>query len=162
MVNLVGLRFRIPSTGVEFSLVCVVWCQLEVSVSGWSLVQRTPTVWSWSQDNGEALAHWGAVAPWEDNWQLNYEFLIEDPLYQRTDETLRTKLAFYLEVNVWVFQVKVAFWNFKKVRGWTIEVTCVCRMRLMESQWDRRLCGRPKDKTLHTGNWAAPPGFLTP
>ena len=39
-------------------------------------------------------------------------------LYQRTDESVRKKLAFYLEVNLWVFQVKVAFWNFKKVRGY--------------------------------------------
>jgi len=57
--------------------------------------------------------------PWENNLQLNYEFLIEDLLYQRTEETLGTKLAFYLEVNVWVFQVKVVFRNFKKVRGLT-------------------------------------------
>jgi hypothetical protein len=41
--------------------------QVEVSASGWSLVQRSPTVflvslWSWSLDNEEAVAHWGAVA----------------------------------------------------------------------------------------------------
>jgi hypothetical protein len=44
------------------SLVSVVCCQVEVSVTGWSLLQRSPIdcgvwVWSWSLDNEEALAH---------------------------------------------------------------------------------------------------------
>jgi hypothetical protein len=44
------------------SLVSGVYCQLEVSALGWSLVQRSPTdcgvlMWSWSHDNGESLAH---------------------------------------------------------------------------------------------------------
>jgi hypothetical protein len=54
-----GMGVRIPGVGV----VC---CQVEVSVSGRSLVQRGPTeygvsnwVWSWSLDNEETLAHQG-------------------------------------------------------------------------------------------------------
>jgi hypothetical protein len=45
------------------SVVSVVCCQVEVSATSWSLVQRSPTecvcvwVWSWSLDNEEALAH---------------------------------------------------------------------------------------------------------
>jgi hypothetical protein len=45
------------------SLVSVVCCQVVVSATGWSLVQRSPTecgvskVWSWSLDKKEALAH---------------------------------------------------------------------------------------------------------
>jgi hypothetical protein len=51
--------------GVGVCLVCVC-CQIEVSVTGRSLVQRGPTecgvsnwVWSWSPDSEEALPDWG-------------------------------------------------------------------------------------------------------
>ena len=47
------------------SLVIVVCCQVEVSATDRSLIQRSPTncamsnwVWSWSLDIEEALAHW--------------------------------------------------------------------------------------------------------
>jgi hypothetical protein len=48
------------------SLVCVVWCQVEVIATGWSIVQRTDRawcvwVWSWSS------APLGALAPWKIN-----------------------------------------------------------------------------------------------
>jgi hypothetical protein len=46
------------------SVVNVVCCQVQIFASGWSLVQSSPTeygvsnsVWSWSFDNEEALAH---------------------------------------------------------------------------------------------------------
>jgi len=45
-------------------------CQVDVPASDSSLVQRIPTdcgVSEWDRDfldNGEPLAHWGAVAPW--------------------------------------------------------------------------------------------------
>jgi hypothetical protein len=48
-------------------LVSVVCCQVEVSASGWSLVQRSPTeygvskVWLWRLDNEDALAHYGLL-----------------------------------------------------------------------------------------------------
>jgi hypothetical protein len=51
------------------SVVSVVCCQVEVSVTSWSLVQRSPTyccgsrVWSRNLVNEEALGNWGAVAP---------------------------------------------------------------------------------------------------
>ena len=47
---------------VCLSLVIVVCCQVEVSSSRWSLVQRIPTdcgVSEWG-----ALAQWGAIVPW--------------------------------------------------------------------------------------------------
>jgi hypothetical protein len=51
-------------------LVSVVCCQVEVSATGWSLIQRSTTecgesnwTWSGSLDKGETLAHMGAVAP---------------------------------------------------------------------------------------------------
>lgn len=57
--RLPGLRVRITS-GALTSLLSVVCCQIEVSASGWWLVQRSPTkfywVWSWSHENEEALA----------------------------------------------------------------------------------------------------------
>ena len=59
--RLLGLWVRIPP-GVCLSLVSVVCCQVEVSATGLSLVQRSPTdcvcvwVWSWILDKEEALA----------------------------------------------------------------------------------------------------------
>jgi len=40
--RLLGLWFRIPPR-TWMSVVCVVCCQVEVSATGWSLVQRSPT-----------------------------------------------------------------------------------------------------------------------
>ena len=41
----------------------VVCCEVEVSATGWSFVQRSPNkcvcLWSWIRDNEEPLAHWG-------------------------------------------------------------------------------------------------------
>jgi hypothetical protein len=41
--RLLGLRVRIPQGYGCLSLVSVVCCQVEVSATGWSLVQRSPT-----------------------------------------------------------------------------------------------------------------------
>ena len=58
------LWVRTPPGAWMSALVCVVSCQIEVSVTGWSLVQRSPTecgvsnwMWSWSLDNEANLAH---------------------------------------------------------------------------------------------------------
>jgi hypothetical protein len=55
--RLLGLGVRIPRGRGCLSLVSVVCCQVEVSASGWSLIQRSPTecgvynwVWPWSID----------------------------------------------------------------------------------------------------------------
>jgi hypothetical protein len=60
-VRLLGLWVRIPPGRGCLSLVSVVCCQVEISASGWSLVQRSPTecgvskwVWSWSPGNRES------------------------------------------------------------------------------------------------------------
>ena len=60
-VRLLGLWVRIPPGRGCLSLVSVVCCQVEISASGWSLVQRSPTecgvskwVWSWSPRNRES------------------------------------------------------------------------------------------------------------
>jgi hypothetical protein len=45
VARLLGLRVRIPP-GVCMSVVSVVCCQVEVSATGWSLVQRSPTEYS--------------------------------------------------------------------------------------------------------------------
>jgi hypothetical protein len=42
-VRLLGLRVRIPPGRECLLLVSVVCCQVDVSASGWSLVQRSPT-----------------------------------------------------------------------------------------------------------------------
>jgi hypothetical protein len=45
----------------QCDVVCVVWCQVEVSATSWSLVESGPThcgVWSKNLVNEEALAHW--------------------------------------------------------------------------------------------------------
>jgi hypothetical protein len=72
------------------SLVSVVCCQVEVSASGWSLVQRSPTecgvsnwLWSWSLDNEEALAHWGLLRHWRKIKSRILE-VYNQPLYGRT------------------------------------------------------------------------------
>jgi hypothetical protein len=64
VVRLLKLRVRIPSgswMSVCLSVVSVVCCQVEVSVSGWLLAQRSPTqcgvsVSSWSLNNEDVLA----------------------------------------------------------------------------------------------------------
>jgi hypothetical protein len=55
--RLLGLRDRIPP-GTWISVVSVVCCEVEFSVSGWSLVQGLLCVWvwSWSLENEEVLA----------------------------------------------------------------------------------------------------------
>jgi hypothetical protein len=61
--SLAGITGWNPAGGMDVSLLWVLCCQVEVSASGWTLVQRSSTecgwVWSWSLDSGEALAHWG-------------------------------------------------------------------------------------------------------
>ena len=59
--RLLGLRVRIPpGTWTSVCCECCVCCQVEVSATGWSLVQRSPTdcgvpcVWSCSLRNEEA------------------------------------------------------------------------------------------------------------
>ena len=71
-----------------FSLVSVVCCRIEVSVTGWSLVQRSPIeydvsnwVWSWSLGNGETLAHGGLLHHWWWWWwwwELNCHLFVTD------------------------------------------------------------------------------------
>jgi hypothetical protein len=41
--RLLGLWVRIPAGVMDVSLVSVVYCQVEVSATSWSLVQRSPT-----------------------------------------------------------------------------------------------------------------------
>jgi len=63
----------------NLSLVWVVWCQLEVSVSGWSLVQSIPTDCCVSEFGGEVRIMgrpWptGAYRAMREQFKLNYEF----------------------------------------------------------------------------------------
>jgi hypothetical protein len=65
------------------SLVSIVCCWVEVSATGWSLVQRSPTdcgvvcvwVWSWSPDN-ETLAHWGLLRHWKGGCYPTIHFIV--------------------------------------------------------------------------------------
>jgi hypothetical protein len=41
--SLAGIVGSHPAEGMDVSLVSVVCCQVEVSATGWSLVQRSPT-----------------------------------------------------------------------------------------------------------------------
>jgi hypothetical protein len=74
--SLVGIVGSNPTGGHEcLSLMSVVACQVEVSATDRSLVQRSPTacgvskwVWSWNLKNGEALLHDTAVEPQTKNW----------------------------------------------------------------------------------------------
>jgi hypothetical protein len=70
--RLLGLWVRIPPGHGCLSVVSVVCCQVDVSASVWSLVQRSSTecnvlVWSWILDNEEALAHWGLLCHGKKN-----------------------------------------------------------------------------------------------
>jgi hypothetical protein len=67
------------------SLVSVVCCQVEVSATGWSLVQRTPTecgvcnwVWSWSLEKWGGLGPQGAVEPLEKNYIYTIYFNVKN------------------------------------------------------------------------------------
>jgi hypothetical protein len=67
--SLLGLRVRIPPGYGHVSLVSVVCCHVEVSASGWSLVQTSPTDCGVSECDREASIMrrpWDtrAVAPW--------------------------------------------------------------------------------------------------
>jgi len=68
--RLLKLWVRIPPGYGCLSVVSVVCCEVQVSGTSWSLVQRSPTdcgaslcVWSRNLMNEQALAHWGAVVP---------------------------------------------------------------------------------------------------
>jgi hypothetical protein len=71
---------RLLGMGVRIPVVSVVCCQVEVSVSGRSLIQTGPTeygvsnwVWSWSLDNEEALAHQGTMEKiYIGNWTQKF------------------------------------------------------------------------------------------
>jgi hypothetical protein len=54
-VRLLGLWVRIPPGHECLSVVSVVCCQVEVSATGWSLVQRSPTKCDVSECDREAL-----------------------------------------------------------------------------------------------------------
>jgi hypothetical protein len=75
-VRLLGLRVRIPPGGQEcLSAVSVVYCQVEVTVNGRSLVQDYPNECGVSGCDGEASmmrvpGPVGAVAPWEGQWKI--------------------------------------------------------------------------------------------
>ena len=64
-----GIAGSNPTGGVDVCLLWVLCCQVEVSASGWSLIQRTPTKCGVSECDCGALIMsrpWpiGAVAPW--------------------------------------------------------------------------------------------------
>jgi hypothetical protein len=67
--HLLGFYVRILWGHGCLSLVSVVCCQVEVSATGWSLIQRSPTecgvskVWSWSLEQWGGLGPLGAVKP---------------------------------------------------------------------------------------------------
>ena len=53
-VRLLGLWVRIPP-GLYMSVSCIMCCQVEVSASGWSLVQRSPTLCGMSECDREVF-----------------------------------------------------------------------------------------------------------
>jgi hypothetical protein len=69
-LTLAGIAGSNPAGGHGcLSFVSVVCCQVEVSATGWSLVQRSPTecgvskVWSWSLEKWGGIGPQGAVEP---------------------------------------------------------------------------------------------------
>jgi hypothetical protein len=56
-VRLLGFRVRIPPRHGRLTLVSVLSCQVEVSETSWSLVQRSPTVCGVSECDREASIH---------------------------------------------------------------------------------------------------------
>jgi hypothetical protein len=66
-----GLWVRIPLGGIDvcLSLVSVVCCQVEVSATGRSLVQRTPTAYGVAEcDCEDSITRIRVVAPWAGVW----------------------------------------------------------------------------------------------
>jgi hypothetical protein len=76
-VRLLGLWFRIPPGFGYLSLVSVVCCQVEVSASGWSFIQRSPT-----ECDREAST---MRRPWptrlHENDIINYQFYVPTPMF---------------------------------------------------------------------------------
>ena len=90
--RLLGLWVRVPPAA-WMSLVSVVCCQAEVSATGWSLVQRSPTECGVSNErdreapSGEAIAHNCVEAPQEGRavgWGVGKEGRYEGSLILRT------------------------------------------------------------------------------
>ena len=76
--RLLRLWVRIPPGAWKFVYcVCCVCCQVEVSATSWSLIQRSPTdcghrcLWSINLVNEEALAHWGLSRQKQTNKQTD-------------------------------------------------------------------------------------------
>jgi hypothetical protein len=77
--------------GAWISVSCVLCCQVEVSASGWSFVQRSATdrgvskwVWSRSLDNEEALAHWGLLRHGKKKWASASDWFCQNSLFMNT------------------------------------------------------------------------------
>jgi hypothetical protein len=71
--SLAGIAGSNPAGGMDVCLLWVLLCQVEISESGWSLVERSPTefsvsnwVWSWSPDNEESPALYGLLCHWKN------------------------------------------------------------------------------------------------
>ena len=66
-VGFLGFWFESRREHVSLSLECVVFCELELFTTSWSLVEGSSTdvgvswVWSWSPNNEEDLAHKGML-----------------------------------------------------------------------------------------------------
>jgi hypothetical protein len=56
-----------PTGGMVVCVVSVVCCQVEVSATSWSFVQRSPKVWLWSLEKWGGLGPQGAVEPLKKN-----------------------------------------------------------------------------------------------
>jgi hypothetical protein len=72
--RLMRLRVRIPQGHGCLSVVTVVCCQVEVFVTSWPLVQRSPTECSASLCaivNDRTLAHWGLLRQEQTNKALS-------------------------------------------------------------------------------------------
>jgi hypothetical protein len=76
--SLTGIVGSNPTEGMDVCVVSVVCCQVEVSATGWSLVQRSPTECGVSKEcvivkprrNEEALAHIGLSSHRKKNYTL--------------------------------------------------------------------------------------------
>ena len=91
--RLLRLWVRIPP-GTWMSVVSFVCCQVEVSASSWSLVQRIPTdcgasLWYRNLMNEKALAEWSLLAK---NKQTNKHYI--EVIYSAAARLLRLRVRF--------------------------------------------------------------------
>jgi hypothetical protein len=113
--SLAGITGLIPAGCMDvLSLMSVVCCQVLVSASGWSLVQRSPTECGMSECD-RSLRQWGGLVPLELLYREKEETLAfpEHNFIILTNRCPKVacKFCLFLVENIWCLRMAVVFQN---------------------------------------------------